>query len=80
MRIYDQEKDSTLNSITLCLSKTEAIELKDSLQLLLKDRKKIRHEHINDSNFSHEITVVLYDEKSVDFLNDRIKKVIENDI
>lgn len=80
MRIYDQEKDVTVKSITLCLSKTEAVELKDSLLLLLKDKKNVRHEHINDSDFSHEITIVLYDKKSVDFLNERIKKVVENDI
>lgn len=79
MRIFHENKNETMKNILLCLTLDEAKELRDSLNLIIKNKSQIRHEHINDLDYSHEITITLYDEKNLQGLNSRIVKVIQED-
>lgn len=78
MRIYNQDKDETISNVMLCLTKDEAIELMDSLKNILQIKNG--HEHINDEEYSHEITIFIYDMKKMKSYNDRVKKVILDDM
>lgn len=80
MRIFDEKKDTTIKNILLCLTPEEARELRDSLNLIIKNKSKIRHEHINDLDYSHEIIVTLYDEKNLQGFSSRMIKVIKEDV
>lgn len=80
MRIFNQDKDETIKNIIICLTIEEARDFRDSLNLIIKDKSKIRHEHIDDLDCSHEITITLYDENNLNGINPRIIKVIKEDI
>lgn len=77
MRIYDQDKDETISNVMLCLTKGEAIELRDSLNNILKTNNG--HEHISDEEYSHELTIFIYDMKNAGSYDDRVRKVIIDD-
>lgn len=77
MRIYDQDNDKTISNVMLCLTKGEAIELMDSLKNILKINDG--HEHISDEEYSHELTIFIYDMKMVESYDDRVRKVIIDD-
>ncbi len=78
MRIYDQDKDETILNVMLCLTKGEAIELMDSLKNILKTDNG--HEHISDEEYSHELTIFIYDMKKAESYDDRVRKVIFDDM
>lgn len=80
MRILNQDKDETIKDIIICLTIDEAKELRDSLNLIIKDKSISRHEHIDDIDCLHEITITLYDENNLSGFNPRIVKMIKNDI
>jgi hypothetical protein len=48
--------------------------------MLLQDDDFENHAHIDDESFEHETTVVLYDERNIESLSERSKKVILEDI
>ena len=79
MRIYDETSDRTLERIYLCLTREEAEELRDSLAQMLCARTDATHTHVNDADFSHEITACLYDTASISGFDDRFQKVIRED-
>ena len=79
MRIFHENKNETIKNILLCLTLDEARELRDSLNLIIKNKSQISHEHINDLDYSHEITITLYDEKNLQGFSSRIVKVIQED-
>ena len=78
MRIYDQDNDKTISNVMLCLTKGEAIELMDSLKNILKTDNG--HEHISDEEYSHELTIFIYDMKKAESYDDRVRKVIFDDM
>lgn len=79
MRILDKNNDIALKDITLLLTVTEASELRDSLNCMLKEIDYNRHEHINDSGFEHEIVIALYSDNEISSFHERIQKLILND-
>ena len=79
MRIYDEISDRTLERIYLCLTREEAEELRDSLTQMLLVRAGATHTHVNDADFSHEITACLYNTASISGFDDRFQKVIRED-
>ena len=76
MRILDINTDLLLKDVALYLTKDEAKELRDTLTDLLVEGKTGNHAHINDLDYEHELTVLIYDEGNVDSLNERSKKII----
>jgi hypothetical protein len=79
MRILDDATSAALSRVTLLLKKTEASELRDSLDALLKSEAMAGHEHVPSQEFDKEITVSIYDEANISAYNDRVKKLIRED-
>lgn len=79
MRILDESSDKPLNNIILYLTKTEASELLDSLNEIIK-KPSNNHTHISGENYQKELTVCIYDTQDLNGFDDRSKKLIINDI
>lgn len=81
MRIFDQSEEKSLKKVTLLLEESEASELISTLDDLLKNKNSSSyHSHISDSGFVHEITITLYRENNLENYNERIIKLIKEDI
>ena len=78
MRILDEDKDRALEKVSLYLTRSEAMEMKDALELLLKDPTK-HHEHVLSDDYRKEITICIYDERVLDQFDERSKKLIVRD-
>ena len=78
MRILDEEGDKALNRVTLYLTRSEALELRDSIEALLNELSR-HHEHIPDADFSKELTVCIYDPNSITTFDDRSRRLITLD-
>ena len=76
MRILDMNTDLPLKDIVLYLTKNEAKELYDALTDLLLEGGAGKHAHINDIDYEHELTVLVYDEGNIEHLNERSKRII----
>ena len=55
------------------------MELKESLETVMKNKSHTTHEHVNDSEYEHEITVTLYNDENLYGFNSRLLKVIKKD-
>ena len=80
MRIFDQENDKALKSVILYLKLEEAKELLNDLKDAVEKNDVNFHAHVNDDEYAHEITLLIYDEKNIEPLNERSKKLIKQDI
>ncbi|MEQ1921437.1 MAG: hypothetical protein ABL952_02910 [Pyrinomonadaceae bacterium] len=78
MRILDQESDKALKEIALFLTLSEAEELRDSLDSMLKNGS--HHEHLSSNDFEKELTIAIYPGKSIDSFDERARRLIDNDI
>lgn len=78
MRLLSQDDDKPLHRILVFLTKTEALELRDSVDVLLKD-STARHEHISSEDYRKELTVCIYDPNNLESFDDRSRRVIVND-
>jgi hypothetical protein len=79
MRILDQIDDKSLKDVLLLLTPDEAKELRDELERLILNKKVNDHGHINDINYSKEITISLYQDNLIGGFNKRIQKLITDD-
>ena len=77
MRILD-ESSKSLENIILYLTYSEASELKDGLDDLLK-KPLNNHIHVSNENFQKEITVCIYDKDNLKGFNERSIDLIIND-
>ena len=79
MRILDEETDKSVNSIIVYFTKSEALEMRDSLAQLLADPAG-RHEHVSSSDYTKEVTICIYDPNELDErFHERSKKLILED-
>jgi GGDEF domain-containing protein len=78
MRILDEERDVSLNRATIYLTMSEASELRDSLDALIKDHVE-RHEHVPSDDYRKELTICIYDVDNLKFFNERSKQLIIQD-
>jgi len=78
MRILDLNKQKKLNNVILYLTPEEAQEMKDSLEVLIKN-KDHHHSHISDENFEKEITVCIYRDDNLSSFDDRSRTLILRD-
>ena len=78
MRLLDGGSDKRLDQVFLYLTKSEAGELVDSLESLL-DSPTGNHNHVSSSDYKKEITVCIYDEKSLEGFSKRSRKLILED-
>jgi len=59
MKIENIETRLEIKNVCLFLKKSEAIELRNTLDALLKASDPSRHEHVPSSDYTREITVVV---------------------
>lgn len=77
MIIFDETTNKSLENITLLLTKSEARQMVGYLEELLLNTEQIEHYHLNNDNFSKEITIACYDKKQcIDNFADKYKNLI----
>lgn len=79
MRIYDESGDKALRQVILYLTKDEAEDLLSALEQMVKDPSTHSHEHIDDREYAHEITVAVYDESNLRGFDARSVRLIRED-
>lgn len=62
MRIKDLEAKKQVHLVELCLTRSEAQELRDDLDTLLSDDSD-RHEHVSSADYQTELTVWISDDQ-----------------
>ena len=77
MFILDEETDTSKKSIILYLTKREALELKNSIEDLLKESHQ--HSHISSEDYQKEVSICLYNPSDLTEFNDRSKRLILED-
>ncbi len=76
MKLLDVDHQKSLENIAIYLTKDEAKEMCDLLKDLIQQNKKNDHIHINDAEYKHEITIVVYDKADLNGLDTISKKII----
>ena len=80
MIVFDETTDKNLVNTTILLTKNEAIQLMGYLEDLLSNTEQNEHYHLNNDNFSKEITIALYDKKgNLDSFATKYKTLILTD-
>jgi hypothetical protein len=78
MRILDEQSDRKLDTVTLFLTREEALQLRSDLDHLLA-KPKLNHTHLSSEDYKKEITVCIYDEKDLVGFHPRSTKLIKED-
>lgn len=76
MRIHDIQNDTVTNNLILFLTEKEATQLIGALEQVLDDDSPGNHAHVNDKQYTHEITITIprpgklneYDNRSQEIL------------
>ena len=77
MIILDEDTNKSLNNITILLTKNETMQMIGYLEELLLNTEQNEHYHLNNDNFTKEITMSLYDKNGcIENFNDKYKKII----
>jgi len=79
MKMLDLTTDKSIKTLTLLLQETEARQLLGYLEMLLTEAGQNEHHHLNNEDYSKEITVALYDENNIESFSDRVKTLIQDD-
>ena len=80
MRILDEIANKSISNLTLLLEKAEAIQLIGYLEELVSvEGIQSDHYHLNNTDYSNEITIALYDDSNLDNFSDRYKLLITKD-
>ena len=79
MRILDETSGKSINNLVLLFKKTEAIQLIGYLEALVSDETNNEHYHLNNDDYSKEITIALYDTNTINNFSDRYKRLIIKD-
>ena len=61
------------------LTDEEATELRDDLERLLSKKISNDHSHINNLEYTHELSIALYDANNIEEFDERTKKLILHD-
>jgi hypothetical protein len=79
VRILDENTDRSVNAVIIYLTKSEASEMRDSLEQILANPID-RHEHISSSDYTKEVTICIYDPDHLDEqFHERSKRLILED-
>jgi hypothetical protein len=79
MRIFDDISDKALLNVIIMLNLKEAIELQGAIEQLIEhenSKNQSAHFHVTDDAYDHEITVSIYNEKTIKEFAPRIQKLI----
>jgi hypothetical protein len=72
MRILNEASDKSISNVTLYLSEAEASHLLSALEALI-NKPTNHHSHVNNDDFSKEITVCIYDPANLGGFDERSK-------
>ena len=61
MRMLDMNTDIAISSLLLMLTISEAKELRDSIDNILDNNQRGDHQHVDDNESNHQITIAIYD-------------------
>lgn len=76
--MLDEAAGTPLSHITLYLTRSDALELRDSLEAVLSGPID-RHEHVPSADNLKEITVCLYDMDRLEHFDERSRRLIRED-
>ncbi len=76
MRIIDYKNNTTIDSILIMLTPSEASEMVSKIESL--DPGSGDHVHINDIDYKREITIAIYSEQNPHFFSDKIQNLISD--
>ncbi|MCL2425180.1 MAG: hypothetical protein FWD05_02470 [Oscillospiraceae bacterium] len=79
MKMLDMKTNNSVNDLTLLLKKEEAVQLLGYLEELLSEEGEGDHHHLNNYDYSKELTIALYDESNADNFSERYKLLISED-
>jgi hypothetical protein len=79
MRILNQDENKPIKNVLLMLTDEEATELRDDLERLLSKKISNDHSHINNLEYTHELSIALYDANNIEEFDERTKKLILHD-
>lgn len=79
MRILNDTIDKSISEVVLILMVPEASEFRDKIKQLNTPQMVNDHSHINDTEYKKEITVSVYNAKSLENYNSRAKRLILED-
>ncbi|MDR1135195.1 MAG: hypothetical protein LBL49_03305 [Clostridiales Family XIII bacterium] len=79
MRMLDETTNKSINNLTLLLEKAEALQLIGYLEELVTSEIQGEHYHMNNTDYSKEITIALFDSRNLDSFSDRYRILIMND-
>ena len=80
MRLLDCDSNARLENIIIYLKKNEVTELIGALENLLSSEENASHHHVNDLEYTHEITVTMYNESNLTDFNQRSIQLIQQDV
>jgi len=75
MRILDEARNQSIDSVLLMLTPNEAAELASKMRSL--DVETGEHLHINDVTYQWEIKVAVYTPENLKYFSPEIKKLLE---
>ncbi len=76
MRIIDKKNKTTLDTILIMLTPSEASELASKIKSL--DPSTGDHLHLNDAEYEREITLAVYTDENFVFFADDIRNIIKS--
>jgi len=80
MRIFDEMANKSVSNLTLLLEKAEAIQLIGYLEELVSvEGIQSDHYHLNNADYSKEITIALYENGNLDNFSERYRLLISKD-
>ena len=79
MRLLDKDNDRALKNLGVYLTIDEAKEVLGDLQQLIEHYSGSQHAHISDTEYEHEITLVVYLQDDLEQFDARSKTLIEED-
>lgn len=77
MRIVNQDNGKIIKSVLILLTPSEAHELTGKLRCINSEVGD--HIHVNDENFTRELTLTIYTPQNLDKFAKIIREIVEND-
>ena len=80
MIVFDEKNNVSTDNVTILLDVEEAHQLLGYLKLLMQSDTQHEHYHLNNYDYSKEITIALYDKNgSLEHFSDKYKSLILSD-
>lgn len=74
MRILDEDSGKLIDSVMIMLAPSEAQELISKLKSM--DATKGDHIHVNDLDFTKQITVLIYTSQNLHLFNEKVRQAV----